>query len=282
MNPETSWVDEHDEDLLVEKAGTWFAHAVASVRFLEASADLHEQLAILLSTLTGSSTNDFFAMDHPFADVHKLYDEILNDLIPIAQGPEYLRIIFSTIILLDQPLPIGAIERLSGLKQGAARVVLEQIPFISLSPTDCPQICRPPFLEYLQDETRCIDRRYFIDIHTHEAWISLRCLHLLSVGLCEGMMAELDASLINTAGTQESRAFPLELQYSCRYWVAHVSKSEEGDPAVVEAVEEFVAKTMLSWMEAMSWLGEASLCLTSLQVINSWMVSPYNLMLAWS
>lgn len=62
------------------------------------------------------------------------------------------------------------------------------------------------------------------------------------------MLGDLDPTLLNSEVVDlESKvraAFPLELQYACRYWPSHFAAAvEEGpDDVVVNALEIFAAK----------------------------------------
>lgn len=228
------------------------------------------------------SVHDLDVGENPFVYLDELYLEILRGLINPTNGPEVVRTlqpVLGSIVLLRDPLPVDALERLTGLKPGKASTILPLLQSVILPPAPpdhCPRIYHPSFQDFLQDSRRCGDERFRINTKEHEARLAVRCLELLNTKLHKRMLGDLDPTLLNSEvegfESKVQAAFPPELQYACRYWASHVLAAAEGDPSIIESLRIFAAKTLLPWIEAMSWLGDVRLCLTSLEVVNTWVV----------
>lgn len=85
----------------------------------------------------------------------------------------------------------------------------------------------------------------------------------MKTALHKGMLRDIDPQLLNSeVPDKESRvqsAFPPELQYACRYWIAHCLAATEGGVEVAESLDVFAAKSLIPWVEAMSWLDDVRL-----------------------
>lgn len=277
------WITDDEIDLLADKAGNLFIHAATSIRFLLESFDLRAQLDRLLKIVRTNRRSS--RGDKPFVDLDELYLEILRGLITrrnTAEAASLFQPVIGTITLLRDPLPVDALSRLIGLGDANITNFLAHLSSVLLPPSSsdpCPRIYHPSFPDFLQDESRCTDERFRIDNKKHEARMALRCLDLINTQLHKGMLGDVDPELPNRElPNREDRvraAFSLELQYACRYWAAHFLAAVEGgvNPELVESFENFVAKALVPWVEAMSWLGDVRPCLVSLEAINAWVVS---------
>lgn len=275
------WVTDEEIRTLAKKAGNLFIHAATSVRFLADSIHLRRRLDFLLQI--GSSTGHDLNGDNPFVELDNLYSEIVGDLIKQTNAKEVeltFQPIIGSIVLLRDPLPADALERLIGLGEGTTSDILTHLRSVILpgnSPDYRPLVYHPSFPDFLQDEKRCTDKRFRIDTAAHEKRMALHCLDLIDAELNKKMLGDLDLSLLNSEvedlEARIRKAFSPELQYACRYWAVHLMSARGGDTEIVNGLERFAAKGMLPWIEAMSWLGDARLCLTCLEALNAWVVS---------
>jgi hypothetical protein len=69
-------------------------------------------------------------------------------------------------------------------------------------------------------------------------------------------------------------AIPSEVRYACRYWASHLSCVEHGDDDVVQALMDFLMRSLLWWFEAMSLLGSIRIAVGSIQDAHRWAVCP--------
>jgi hypothetical protein len=70
--------------------------------------------------------------------------------------------------------------------------------------------------------------------------------------------------------TRINRCISEVLRYSCRFFVEHLAVLRDVG-VILDALEEFVSKHLLHWIETMSWLGEISRAESCLQTLASWM-----------
>lgn len=278
------WVGDEEVELLADEAGDLFIHAETILRFLSKAWDLRKQLNLVLAIVTsetrpGPGSNPFFHLD-------RLYLGILQDLIQQGNRDEVerlLSIVLGSIILLRDPLPVNALERLVGLDSSEASNALLHLQSVVSPPTPphhCPRVYHPSFSDFLTDRTRCTEARLWVDTARREAQLALHCLHLLNRFLHKDLLGKFESPLFNNEipdlESKIQAALPPEVQYACRYWATHLLNSKWSDLDVLHAaLETFTCKSLLWWLEAMSWLGEVRLAIKSLEFANTWAVSTF-------
>lgn len=274
------WIKESDIQLLAEKAGNLFIYAATLLRFLQKGLSPRSQLVALLEILTSSGRVAGAA--RAFDDLDRQYQQILRDVIPDENSEEVaalMRLVLGSIVLLRDPLPSVALERLIGSDDDVSDILrdLHSVILTPPFPDDCPQIYHPSFPSFLQDPSRCTDERLWIDIEEHEGRMALRCLELLNTRLHQGMLSDIRPTLLNSEvadlATKVMKAFPPELRYACRHWASHLTATSTSNAEVKSALEVFASQMMLPWMESMSWLGDINLAIQCLKDSESWTVS---------
>lgn len=281
------WVTNHELDLLVEKSDNLFIFAVTTVRFLsdEGVSDPRLQLNILLDVL--QSRRPIEGDMRPFRELDTLYMLLLTNTLSSTNNPSQvskrLQLLLGTIVLLRDPLSQAALEIIAGFRRGESTIPLRQLQSVILAPTPpdfYPRIYHSSFPDFLQDPTRCIDPRFYINPSTYEAQTAVRCLHLLTTVLRNDMLGDIGSVVYNRdVPDLEGRillAYPPEVRYSCRFWASHLMCAVP-DTCVMdelrEALEAFASTAILPWLEAMSWYGETLSALKRLHEIENWAVS---------
>lgn len=280
MDLPPDWITEDEILLLADQAGNLFIHAATSLRFLMEGWGPREQLDMLLMIISSPHRDGA----NPFANLDTLYQQILLAHIPESNSSETaapLRLVLGTIVLLRDPLPVAALERLVGLGPGKAGNILQYLHSVILTPPPpggCPKVYHPSFPDFLQDALRCTDRRLWINTEEHEVRMLLACLAIIKAKLHPNMLGNVDGGLLNSEmvdlETKLEIAFPPELRHACRYWASHLARTTPGDPAVQVALDDFASTLMLPWMEAMSWLGATREAVVAFEDTRSWMVCP--------
>lgn len=274
------WITEVEIELLARAAGELFIYAATMLRALEEAYSLRRQLDVLLRLAT--APHGEHERSNPFVYLDRLYTEVLRGPITPsneAQALELLQLLLGTIVLLRDPIPVDALERLTGMGNGEALDTLSSLYSVILPPAppdNCPRTYHPSFSDFLQNPKRCTDAGLYIDTSKHETRMANRCLTLLNAHLHKGIIGELDPLLLNSEvrGLKErvGRAFPPELQYACRHWAHHLAKVPHGNADVNEALDKFVSETMLPWMESISWLEYAIPGVKCLEIARFWAV----------
>ncbi len=92
------------------------------------------------------------------------------------------------------------------------------------------RLLHPSFRDFLLDEQRCLDDQFRINEKKAHSDLVKCCLQLISTSLnsdiCGLYMPGALASEVesNTA----KHCFPVDIQYTCRYWVDHSQRGEIG------------------------------------------------------
>lgn len=267
------WVTESEIDLLVDAADRLFIYAETALRFLSNAINLRGQLEILLKIITTShAPSDGKSV---FLSLDELYTEILRGLITPENRSEALKLlqeVLGSFILLRDPLPADALERLAGLRKSDAVTTLNSLHSVILPASlfdPCPRIYHPSFPDFLRDPTRCIDTELFIDARQHERHMAIQCLRLINEKLHHGMLGNVDPTLLNSEvddlETKLRDAFSLEIRYACRHWASHLAASGPENRELLACLVAFASRAMLPWIESMSWLGEMKVAVGCLE-----------------
>lgn len=275
------WVEAIELEQLVEKAGSLFVTTDALLRFISDAtvSDPRHQLEILLTR----------PVDHiAFAEVDATFKGLLRRAFPpprTSDTLEQFQLVVGATISLHTPLHQVAIEKMLNLSHEKVAGIVRSLEGL-ISPGDAPhfipRVYHSSFTCFITDRTRCTDPVMFINTKQQEARMAFRCLQLLTEEtgpLHENMLGDIYPSLWNSGidnlGEKVGAVLSLEVQYACRFWVAHLmSASANGvTSSLKELLEIFAHRKLLPWLEAMSWLAkpdEAFQCLTR---ITEWIVS---------
>lgn len=283
------WITEEEILLVAEKAGNLFIHAATSLRFLLEGWHPRQQLDILLTVFRSQNGGSTDAQ--PFLDLDALYHQILVGIIPAKnaiQSATQLRLVLGTIILLRDPLPVAALECLIGQTPGIASSILSYLHSLILAPPPadvCPQVHHPSLPDFLQDHRRCTDIQLWVDVNEHEPRMLLRCLRLLNSQLRTGMIETPCHGMLNSEVDDLEKkindSYPPELQYACRHWASHLVMTSSSNTEIGSALEEFATRSILPWLEAMSWLGASREAIRLLEGVKIWLVCQIRIRDRW-
>lgn len=279
------WVEDHEIELLVEKAGNLFIHAETAVRYLLRAWNLRTQLNLVLEAVDVGPARRNSQHSSPFFHLDRLYLYLLQDLFSEGNPDEVqrmLQLVLGSIAILRDPLPADALGRLIGLAKDEAEDTLAHLHSVIIPPgplVRCPRVYHPSFSDFLQDRARCPDERLWVNTEQHEARIAIRCLDLLNKSLHKSLLGKVSPALLNSEVENLEQkiksAFSAEFQYACLYWASHLCAASYTDTISLGGyMELFAYRSLLPWLEAMSWLGEVRLAVHCLEIINNWVVSP--------
>ncbi|KAL3476573.1 quinon protein alcohol dehydrogenase-like superfamily [Aspergillus californicus] len=194
----------------------------------------------------------------------KTYLPILNQLLTGQGKRESERMVqefhntVGFIILLHTPLPIKALAKLLGIEDTtvSSRLrLLHSVLSIPVEPHLPVRLLHLSFRDFLLDPD-IEDTRFWVEKEEKHQGLLNKCLsimrHSLKKNICNLSSYGTRRVLIDTDSVQ--LCLPLELQYSCRYWVHHLIECK--DPvAELDNVFSFLKDHFLHWVEAMSILG---------------------------
>lgn len=257
------WFTEAEIGLLSQAAGKLFIYAVMLIRDLEDSCNPRRRLQHLLK-LAGIRFPD--GGEGPFRHLDDLYWGTLQDTIAppnMFQASRLPQIVLGSIVLLRDPLPVDALERLTGMKTGDALTILNSCHSVvphPAPPSYYPLACHKTFSDFLQDPGRCTDTALFIETQRHEERMAMACLILINTRLHKGMPGNLNTSLV------------AELRYACRHWASHLAKAPHTSTDLNALLSQFASQKLIPWMEVMSWLGYGAHGFECLKDAQSWAV----------
>lgn len=164
--------------------------------------------------------------------------------------------IVGTIVMLETPLSIISLAKLTGASERAIDLRLDSFHSVIRIPQDRTMPVRPfhlSFRDFLLDPETRKHTPLWIDekaVHQNLAKWCLSVCQNLKRNICE---LPSDATLHADIDRQKIHDYiSPELQYACRFWVYHLAKSE--NPALLN-IFPFLKNHFLHWLEAMNILG---------------------------
>ncbi|KAF2631394.1 hypothetical protein BU25DRAFT_407050 [Macroventuria anomochaeta] len=263
--------------LLVQSASGLFIWAATACHFVREGLFADERLRILLA---GSASSDAVA---PEEQLNKMYATVLQTSIRPGYNAQemtmyysMLRLILGSIVALISPLSVGSLSALLLVPKHKVDQTLQNLHAILNIPGDARRPLRlhhPSFRDFLFDRKRCGEDNFWVDEKGIHKTLASRCLELMSApnGLRQDMCSLSGPGTLKSeidAGSISINLSP-ELQYSCRYWVEHLERSQHSI-ADADEVHDFLQTHLLHWLEAMSLMEETSQCvrlLTRLQTL---------------
>ncbi|KAL8835874.1 MAG: hypothetical protein Q9176_006647 [Flavoplaca citrina] len=262
------WPNDKDIHSLVRLSDCLFIYAATACRYIATSDwDPEERLSevLIAGSATGGNT----------AGLDSMYLQVLNSSLKdcgndavIVKFCDRFRQVVGTIVVLFDELSASELAGLLEMSEDAIKRSLGRLHSVLNIPQDVGSSIRllhPSFRDFLLDDTRCTDRRFYVNGSLKHEELAKHCLKIMSDGLKRNM-----GHLTTPGSTPEDvdphilkTQLPKHLQYACQYWVDHLAgistKSEikrelpnEEDPLA------FFRQNFLHWLEAMSLMAKIS------------------------
>ncbi len=280
------WPVDREFTILSEKAAGLFIFAATACRYIGGSqlAKPQDRIRQICDSVAGNRLKT--------EELDQMYTIILQNFIKGRYTEEELqsisgkfRDIVGRIVLLLSPLSVVGFFSLLGDSQVESRRELEHLlqPLHALLiiPEDIRTPIQPlhlSFRDFLLDQRRCLDGRFWVDENQMHRNLALDCTRLLSTSLrrnfCDlpsvgTLISEVDPKAVDDA-------LPQAVQYACQFWVDHVDK---GHSALLdhESIFNFLRQHFLHWLEAMSLMKKVSEAIMSIEkLVASTNVSRYS------
>lgn len=257
------WPGEQSIGTLVDRALPLFIFAFTASRYI--SANPRQNLAIMLQQSRSPSFNG----------LKGTYLPILNQVVasegegrPEERIAEFTHVVGS-IVLLYNPLPTYALARLLDVQPEHVGRVLRplhsvlNIPQAANGKTDrmLPiTLFHLSFRDFLIDSELQSENPFWIDAAKGHTALAMQCIRLLEAGSLRENICDVKSYGVRRAKVAHavvSASLPQPVAYACRHWAEHIADS--GELAKDDgAIHRFLKKHLLHWIEALSWLGEAS------------------------
>ena len=250
------WPSDSEIEVLTKKSSGLFIFASTLVRFIESQYhEPNERLQLVVSEASSTAHEGHAGIDllysqvlqHAFSDLHE--SEVFTNV----------RHVLGAIVLAFNPLSRRELSKILGISTALVSTTLRHLHSIILIPADEDEEIRvfhKSFPDFLQDNGRCTDPRFYINPTEYHGSMVLSCLELVS------KLKRNACSLPPFAMNQDTHNLPqlLEnvlggaIQYACRYWARHLELSPKSgnyiDQVTVSIIE--MMRSAPLWIEVMS------------------------------
>ena len=267
------WPTEEQVDILCERAGGLFVHAMASVRFIgERNSSPKKQLDRLLQS-QGSSIFEGRTRLKTNATLDLLYTSILQEAFG-ADHPENdprIRSVLGAVVLAVNPLSPSAIAALLGFELEEVLPLLSSLQSLLVLREDTDLPVRPfhrSFPDFIVDPARCTNARFRVCPPDHHTELLSGCLETMNREL-ERNMCKLPDGVVNSEvidlKEKAKEHIGQALEYACRSWHKHLVGMIPARIAPV--LHRFLEEKFLFWLEVLSILGASREAVEAMEVI---------------
>ena len=267
-----TWPPQSEISALLDRSGTLFIYAATAIRYIS-------QGRFYKSRLSAMANRDIKSSKLQTSDIDGLYNDILDQACGSMEETEVIpmRQLVSMIIFLRNPL---AIQPISSLSELDAQLYLSPLKSVIHVPTNEDGAVTPfhaSFPDFVTDPTRCLRKcdppfSVLIPSEGHEM-LALKCLEQmnrsLKYNICE-VPKELTVSRRETTNSPDnSKKISEVLKYACIYWASHFSEAQLSGDDIIDALDTFLHKHFLHWIECLSELGELQTGIPSLKSVST-------------
>ncbi|THU84653.1 WD40 repeat-like protein [Dendrothele bispora CBS 962.96] len=257
-----SWPPKDQLSTLVDHSSTLFIYAATAVRYISDGGYSYKSRLQILSTQVSVSETRFGS------SLDDLYGGILKEACKSCDKGEisHMRDLVSIVVFLQNPLSLKAITSLSNINSHEYLSRLASVIHIPIN-NALDAVVTPfhaSFPDFLINITRCSHQRCpsfgaLIPSEGHEM-LALRCLQLMNTELkyniCDAPKEQTISHRGTTNSSYETQKISAALGYSCVYWAFHLSKVQKLGSDLVNALDDFLNKHLLHWMECLSLLNK--------------------------
>ena len=273
------WPSSADINILCKKAAGLFICASTVIKFVASELDTPiSRLALIISppqstTHEGKSGIDQLytqVLEQAFCTVHADNEEFYSQL----------RSVLGAVLLAFDPLPIGALSTL--LRIPDIPTILRSLHSLLLVPNswvDPVRVFHKSFPDFLMDQGRCRDRRFFVNPSVHHEEILLLCLNLMGEKLKRNI-CDLDncaiLSEVRDISALQKQCIGDTLEYACQFWTKHlveIPSNSHSVEKVCEAIGGFFTTELLFWIEVHIIMGSLDMCVHLLNDVQQWYTS---------
>ena len=270
------WPTSSDIGILCEKAAGFFIYASTVVKFFTTkNRTPAEQLNRIISLPQSTSHEGRSGID-------SLYTQVLEQAVDYAAMDDdelyfRFRAVVGTVVVVFNPLSVKALSDL--LRVSDISTTLRSLHSLLLVPIskDAPvRIFHKSFPDFLTDQSRCTDHRFFIDPPIHHMKILLSCLNLmrerLKRNIC-GLDDYIFLTEVEDLPNYRKNNIGDALEYACSFWTKHLLIIPVSGPnigEVQEAIDKFFTTHLLFWIEVLSLIGKLDIAVYALNNVQQW------------
>ena len=266
------WPTKEQVDLLCERAGGLFVHAIATVRFVDQkNISPKKQLDRLIQS-QGSSAFEGKTKFKANATLDSLYTSILQQAFgdDDPENDPRVRSVLGAVVLAANPLSPAAIAALLGFDSDEVLPILSSVHSLLILQEDVERPVRPfhrSFPDFIVDPTRCTNPRFRVSPADQHTEILFGCLETmnrrLERNICELPDWVTNAEIVDL-NERAKEHIGQALEYACRSWHKHLVGTI---PAHIRSIlHQFLERKFLFWLEVLSVLGAAREAVDALEV----------------
>ena len=267
----------HNDEILAltKKSSGLFIFASTLARFIESKHhEPNERLQLVLS-----DTNSTVHEGH--AGIDSLYSQVLLHAFSDAEQVVFynMRRVLGAIVLAFNPLSQRELSEILDVPISLISTTLRHLHSVILVPADKSKeirIFHKSFPDFLQDNGRCIDTRFYIKPQAHHNDIVLGCLKLMKK--LEQNPCSLPSYVMNQdiPNLQQLLAHRLGggLRYACSHWARHLGLSSTYDTDFICQVilpAGDILKNAPPWIEVMSLENQLEEVIHSMHSLLDWL-----------
>ena len=263
-----TWPPQSDISALLDRSGTLFIYAATAIHYISEGGPFYK------SRLSAVAKPNIKSLSKLTSTIDGLYEHILDQACESMEESEVIpmRQLVLMIVFLRNPLTIQAISSLSDMDAHLYLSPLTSVIHIPTDKKDIVTLFHTSFPDFVTDPTRCLHKHdppfcVLVASEGHEM-LALKCLeqmnHSLKYNICE-VSKELTVSHRGTINSPDnSRKISEVLKYSCLYWASHFFEAQLSGVDLIDALDTFLHKHLLHWIECLNELGELQTGIPSL------------------
>ena len=272
------WPSPSDLDTLCEKAAGLFIYASTVVKFV--SSKDHQPAERLTDVVSLPQST----IEEGRSGIDQLYTEILQQAflsVRADDGRFYSRFrsVVGAVSLVFNPLSATGLSILLGTPH--VSTTLRSLHSLLIIPTSEPDLApihvlHKSFPDFLTDQQRCTDQRFFVDPSIHHREILLSCLKVMKARLKRNI-CQLDdhvhLSEVEDLATHRAAYIGDALEYACQFWTNHLARTTGSSHDIQEvdkAIKEFFETSLLFWIEVLSLMGKLDVGVYAINDIEEW------------
>ncbi|KAJ6035879.1 hypothetical protein N7540_000158 [Penicillium herquei] len=260
-----NWPGDIDIRNLITLSVPLFIFAATVCRMLE--DDSWDPVDSLTEILAHRHTESKLALTYLPVLQHCLKDKSEKQEKQMVQ--EFKQIV-GAIVSLEHPLSTISLSKFLGLSGKLINLRLNQLHSILRIPEDENKpvwLFHLPFQDFILRE----QTQFWVDEEDMHQRLALRCFlvfNSLKRNICR--LPDDGTSRAGISRQTIDNCIPPELQYSCRYWAYHLTRSKDRNSVSYDAFL-FLQKHFLHWVEAMSILGFTSEIVGMIDQLYQWL-----------
>ncbi|KAF9645952.1 hypothetical protein BDM02DRAFT_3271339 [Thelephora ganbajun] len=273
------WPSDEHVDMLCHRAAGLFVYAVATVKFLDSNTRLPKQQLDKVLNFPEHTAHEGKTRFNSKTTLDSLYTSILKTAFSEedVEVDSKVRSTIGTVVLLVNPLPPSAIAELVGLDPNEVTQFLTLLQSLLAFDEDSSQPVKPfhkSFPDFITDPSRCTDTRFWVSPKVLHLELAMNCLRVMNDGLEQNLLSLPDYALNSEVEDLETRTndrISNTLQYACRSWHNHLTKTEGDVADVASLLRIFLEEKFLAWLEVVSVLGAVRGAIAGLEQLIPWL-----------